>query len=251
MSAPINLIRQIPFFQDLITNDLEAIAAQAQVGIAKSDQQILSAGVGIEFLSFILSGELQISEISAQGRVLSIQNLGPGEILGLTSCLDSLPSTHTAHTIKETHLLLLPATYARQLFRQRALLAERAANLTAKALRRHLQERAALANANAFQRLFAQIELLANQHGFQKPPIPRQQDLAHILNISRETVSRGLQFLVKNGIATKNGHQLQITHPQLLSLLATQGIEALATHVAQDKQNISTDHRSDPSQILE
>jgi CRP-like cAMP-binding protein len=248
MSAPLNLIRQIPFFQDLMQSDLEAIAAQAQVGIAKVDQQILAAGVSIQFLSFVLAGELQISEVSSQGRILSIQNIGPGEILGLTACLDSLPSTHTAHTLKETHLLLVPAVYARQLFRQRAVLAERAANLTARALRRHLQERAALANTNAFQRLFAQIELLTNLHGLHKPPIPRQQDLAHILNISRETVSRGLQILIKNGIATKNGHQLKIEQPQLLSLLAMHGIEALETS---EMKNEFTSHHSHSTDALE
>jgi len=248
MSAPLHLIRQIPFFQDLTVRDLEAIAAQAQIGIAKVDQQILSAGVSIQFLSFVLSGELQISEVSDQGRILSIQIIGPGELLGLTACLDSMPSTHTAHTLKETHLLLLPAIYARQLFRQRAALAERAANLTARALRRHLQERAALANTNAFQRLFAQIELLSNQHGLHKPPIPRQQDLAHILNISRETVSRGLQILIKNGIAIKDGHQLEIKQPQLLSLLATQGVQALGGDVA---QNESTPNHIDSSHTPE
>jgi len=244
MSAPINLIRQIPLFQDLTSSDLNALAQQGQMGIAKADQEILSAGTAIQFLSFILSGELQVSELSPQGRVLSIQKLGPGEILGLIPCIDSLPSTQSAFTLKETHLLLLPATYFRQLLRQRVILASRAASLTAQMLRRHLQERAALANANAFQRLFAQIDFLTIQHGADKPPVPRQQDLADLLNISRETVSRGLQILIKNGIATKDGHQLQIRQPQLLSLLASQGIEALKVHATQDLQGLGDSNRS-------
>jgi len=53
------------------------------------------------------------------------------------------------------------------------------------------------------------------------------QDLAQILNISRETVSRGLQILIKNNIAIKSGHKLHIKDPELLSLLASKGIDAL------------------------
>jgi CRP-like cAMP-binding protein len=227
MSAPIHIISQIPFFQDVLVNDIKAISEQSHIGIAKPNQEILSAGTNIQFLSFILSGALQVAEISNQGRILSIQKLGPGEILGLTACLDAMPSTQRACTLKETHLLLLPAIYAKQLFRQRALLAERAATLTAKALRLQLQERAALTNTNAFHRLFAQIELVTQQHGLHNPPIPRQQDLAQILNISRETVSRGLQILIKNNIATKIGHELHIQQPEALALLASKGLDAL------------------------
>jgi len=227
MSAPVNIIRQIPLFQDLTSGDLNAIAQQSQLGIAMADQEIMSAGAAIQFLSFILSGELQVAELSPQGRVLSIKKLGPGEILGLTACIDTLASTQSAFTLKKTHLLLLPAAYFRQLMLQRVILASRVASLTAQMLRCHLQERAALANTNAFQRLFAQIHFLTNKHGVDKPTIPRQQDLAQILNISRETVSRGLQILIKNNIAIKSGHKLHIKDPELLSLLASKGIDAL------------------------
>jgi len=233
MSAPLYLLRQIPFFQDLPLSDLNTIAEQAHLGIAKANQEIISAGTVVNFLSFVISGQLQLTEFSTHGRATSIQNVGAGDIVGLASCLDQLASTHSIFTLSESHLLVLPVVQARLLMQQRPILAERVNQILVKTLRFHLQERSALASANAYQRLFSQIDLLTRQQAQAPQTIPRQQDLAQILSISRETVSRGLQLLIKHKVVSKIGHQLVINQPETLALLAAQGIEILAESPSQ------------------
>ena len=48
-----------------------------------------------------------------------------------------------------------------------------------------------------------------------------------MVNTSRETVSRALQILIKNGVLTKNGHQLHIQQSETLKKLAHDGLDAL------------------------
>ena len=82
---------------------------------------------------------------------------------------------------------------------------------------------------NAFHRVFVQLHLLTNSASEQRASniIPRQQDIASMVNASRETVSRALQALIKHGVLTKSGHQIQITSSALLNQLAQEGPQAL------------------------
>ena len=84
---------------------------------------------------------------------------------------------------------------------------------------------------NAFHRIFVQLNLLTKTASEQRSGniIPRQQDLANMVNTSRETVSRALQALIKHGVLTKSGHQIQIIQSELLHQLAQDGPEALST----------------------
>lgn len=57
--------------------------------------------------------------------------------------------------------------------------------------------------------------------------MPRQQDIAAMVNTSREKVSRALQLLIKNDVLTKSGHQLHIQQSDALKKLAADGLDAL------------------------
>jgi DNA-binding FadR family transcriptional regulator len=86
---------------------------------------------------------------------------------------------------------------------------------------------------NAFHRVFVQINLLANSDAKEQSTkiIPRQQDLANMVNTSRETVSRALQTLIKQGILSKNGHQISVEQSELLNQLAQNGPQLLEKNV--------------------
>ena len=60
-----------------------------------------------------------------------------------------------------------------------------------------------------------------NQPG--SPPVvenlPTHQDIANMINTSRETVTRALLTLVQQGIVQKDSHRLIIVKPELLQKL--------------------------------
>ena len=94
-------------------------------------------------------------------------------------------------------------------------------------VRRNTEQRQLLTLPNAFQRIFVQIIHLAEQSPDKTiTNLPKQHEIAAMVNTSRETVSRALQMLVKNGILIKQGHRFVVQHADQLKQLAATGAVA-------------------------
>jgi len=104
-----------------------------------------------------------------------------------------------------------------------AILANRFLQLSADSIRRLEQARVMLSLPNAFHRVFMQINLLSAGSNSALTSLPKQQDIAHSVNTSRETVSRALQILIKSGVLRKVGHQIVIKQADALKKLAADG----------------------------
>jgi CRP-like cAMP-binding protein len=229
MPVSINLIKQFPLFLGLPETEQLNLAQHAQLGSAKQGQAILQRGAVVSFLTFVLSGRIQSNEISDDGRVIGITVLIPGDIIGCLTLADDQPSTNTLVTLEDCQLMLVPMAIAKQLMLSQPAFALSIIRLLAQSVRHSYKERAMLSLPNAFHRIFVQLNLLANNPATQRQVhhFPRQQDIAAMVNTSRETVSRALQVLIKNGILTKEGHQLQVQQSDLLQKLAIDGLDAL------------------------
>ncbi|APB98164.1 Crp/Fnr family transcriptional regulator [Polynucleobacter asymbioticus] len=229
MAVAVDLIKQFPLFQGLADIDLQTIAQNTQLGAAKQGQEILSRGAIVSYLTFIINGRIQASEIADDNRIIAVNLLGPGDVIGCLTLVDNLPSSVSLQTIEDSQLMLVPMSLARQLLKNEPLIAERILILMAQSLRYAIKERAMLSLPNAFHRIFVQLNMLVNNksmHGHASH-IPRQQDIATMANTSRETVSRALQLLIKNGVLTKSGRQLHIQQSDALKKLAAVGLDAL------------------------
>ena len=229
MAVSIDLIKQFPFFQGLPDLELQIIAQNTQLGAAKAGQEILARGSIVSFLSFVVSGRLQSTEIADDGRVIGITILVPGDIIGCLTLADNQPVTNSLRTLDDSQLLLVPMSVARNLLATQPIIAQRVIQLLAQSVRHSIKERSLLSLPNAFHRIFAQLNLLVNNNAVQRQihHVPRQQDIAAMVNTSRETVSRALQLLIKNGVLTKTGHQLHIQQSEALKKLAVDGLDAL------------------------
>ena len=229
MAVSIDLIKQFPFFQGLPDLELQTIAQNTQLGAAKAGQEILARGSIVSFLSFVVSGRIQSTEIADDGRVIGITILVPGDIIGCLTLADNQPVTNSLRTLDDSQLLLVPMSVARNLLATQPIIAQRVIQLLAQSVRHSIKERSLLSLPNAFHRIFAQLNLLVNNNAVQRQihHVPRQQDIAAMVNTSRETVSRALQLLIKNGVLTKTGHQLHIQQSEALKKLAVDGLDAL------------------------
>jgi CRP-like cAMP-binding protein len=229
MSVPITLIQQFPFFDDLPQAEIMSLALASQMGTAKVNQEILAYGSQVQYLSFVITGQLQLTEFAGDGRIVSLTILGPGDLIGYLALADEKPTTYSVRTLADTNLLILPMAHARRLALTQPKITRRIFHLLANLTQRAHQERAMLSLPNAFHRVFVQINLLTNSDTKEQSAriIPRQQDLANMVNTSRETVSRALQTLIKQGILSKNGHQISVQQSELLSQLAQKGPQLL------------------------
>lgn len=229
MSVPTALIQQFSFFDDLPHAEILSLSLVCQLVTAQANQTILAPHSHLQYLSFVVNGQLQLTEFADEQRVVSLRILGPGDVMGLLALADEKPCTYGVRTLTNCNLLVLPMANARRLALSQAKITKRIFELLASAVHRSNAERAMLSLPNAHHRIYAQLQLLT-QAPNQDPTlkvIPRHQDIANMVNTSRETVSRALQTLIKLGILTKSGHQIQVQQSDLLAHLAAQGPDAL------------------------
>lgn len=229
MPVAIDLLKQFPFFKGVSELNLGIVAQAAQLGAAKHGHEILARGAIVSYLTFVLSGRIQSSEIADDGRIIGVNILVPGDIIGCLTLIDNHPSTNSLKTLEDSQLLLVPMVAARQLMKIEPIIGERVMLLLAQSLRMSTKERAMLSLPNAFHRIFVQLNLLVNNPIIprQVQQIPRQQDIAAMVNTSRETVSRALNMLIKEGVLTKSGHQFKIERCETLNKLAIDGLDAI------------------------
>jgi CRP-like cAMP-binding protein len=156
--------------------------------------------------------------------------------VGLLALADEQPITYSVRTLSHCNLLVVPMANARHLSLSHPLIRKRVFAMLAALVHRANEERAMLGLPNAFHRIFAQLQLLTKTPSTDPTikVIPRQQDIANMVNTSRETVSRALQTLIKLGILSKTGHQIHIQQSHLLERLAEQGPNALESELESD-----------------
>lgn len=229
MAVSVDLIKQFPFFRGLPELELQTIAQNTQLGAAKQGQEILARGAVVSYLTFLVSGRIQSTETADDGRIIGITILVPGDIIGCLTLADGQPASNSLRTLEDSQLLLLPMGIARELLTTQPLISQRVLALLSQAVRNSIKERSMLSLPNAFHRIFVQLNSLVNNTTAQRQihQVPRQQDIAAMVNTSRETVSRALQLLIKNGVLTKQGHQIHIQHSEALKKLAIDGLDAL------------------------
>jgi CRP/FNR family transcriptional regulator, cyclic AMP receptor protein len=86
-------------------------------------------------------------------------------------------------------------------------------------MRKTASHRAVLALPSSFQRVCAQLALLTQKHGDGRMVIvmpPTHQEIAIMVNTSRETVTRTLQFLQGQKVVSRAGNELVVEQPQTL-----------------------------------
>lgn len=222
-------LSDIPLLNGLPEADLQELVSVAQVRTLEPNQSLIKAGETPAFLVFVLDGRLQAHQMSPDGRMIGLTLFNKGEAIGWLSLIDGQPISSTVNALETTHLMLIPISIAQRLVLTRPLVTERLLKLLAAQVRRANDEKAMLSLPNAFHRVFVQVNQLSadSQPGKPLDHLPKQHELASIVNTSRETVSRALQMLVKSGVLSKVGHQIVIKESDALQKLASDGPDAL------------------------
>lgn len=217
---PINfeLLRSIDLFQSLSDEDQKKIAGDLQIRYFVAQRTFLNANSSINSIFLILEGQVQASIINQDGHVVSMQILRAGDSIGWLSFMDGKPNSKNYKTLQKSKLLIIPISLARKLYLQHHSFTNHIVKQLTSALRLADQERVMHNLPRVEQKIYTQILLMHsfNQSAKQPEPLPKQHDLAAMVNTSRETVSRALKKLVTYQIAIKNGHKMYLKDPQAL-----------------------------------
>ena len=212
-------LQNIPLFKGLAQATLEKMAAALQLRTVPRGGFVLHKGASVEHLIFLLSGRLQVVDVPGERREIGPPFIVPGDYFGELAIIDGLPRSASVVACEASLVALLPRIEALEFIHHNPLVSERVLKRMASNLRAASEHQAILSIPNAFQRVFA----LLNQYAKTAPgglvtieKMPTQQEIAILVNTSRETVSRAIQAMIQKGIVEKDMRRLIIRHPKAL-----------------------------------
>jgi CRP/FNR family cyclic AMP-dependent transcriptional regulator len=219
-------LRKIPLLSQLTEDEMTKVKADIRIrGYAKREVVLHKGGSG-DGLLFLLAGQLQVVDITEDGRAIGLRMLVPGDFFGEIALINN--STRSASVVATNDVLVafLPAPTAMHLFSHSPWVAQRMLQHLAQKIQRDSEFRALLSINNTTKRIYNFLLLQCTHSNGEDvvDNLPTHQDIANMINTSRETVTRALLTLAQQGLVRKDAHRLLILDlPALRKLGQTAG----------------------------
>ncbi|WP_312264389.1 Crp/Fnr family transcriptional regulator [Rivihabitans pingtungensis] len=216
-------LNNIPLLSGLSPQVLQQVGAAMQFRTVEKGTYVMLKGSPGEHLVFVLSGRVQVVDVTEDGREMVLATLAPGDYVGEMAVIDNQPRSASVLAADTSLVAFLPSAQARQLLYGQPLVAERVMRRLAATVRSAAANRAILSLPSAFQRVYAALEQLSQPapgNMREIPAMPTQQEIAAMVNTSRETVSRALNVLLQKQIVEKDLRRLIVRQPDTLRKMA-------------------------------
>lgn len=207
------------------------VLASAAVRIRKTSGTVLvEEGSPAEGVYIVLRGRVNLVREGA-GRDLILSSLGPGDVIGEGCAFDDTPMSTSAVTATPSELLHIPADVVAAHVRRHPETLVRLMRLMSTKIRDIENVASSLALHDVEERLRRTLVRLAQRQGRRSPqssgwilaPVPTQSELARMVGSCRETVSRTLSAMARNGLVSSSGRRMILDER-----LVTGGTEASA-----------------------
>jgi CRP-like cAMP-binding protein len=215
-------LRNIPMLSELSDEEIQRIKPDFRLRQYPKRAIVLQKGGSGDGLLFLLTGQLQVIDVTEDGRAIGLRMLKPGDFFGEIAVISG--STRTASVVAMTDVLVafLPAPTALHLFSHSPSVANMMLRHLAEKIQRDSEFRTLLSINNTARRIYAYLALQKkSQPGAPDvvENLPTHQDIANMINTSRETVTRALAQLTQQGIIQKDSHRLIIINTPALQAL--------------------------------
>jgi CRP-like cAMP-binding protein len=184
---------------------------------------VLKKGEPGQVLCFLIEGRLQGVDFTVDGREVGLYFVEPNDYFGELSVIDGQPRPEFVIAVARSRVATLPREEARALMFSTPGVAERVTTRLAQRLRAVSAQRTLVGLPNPAQRVCAQLIRLAVKATDGKMVIahaPTHQEIAIMINASRETVTRVFQVLQARGILKREGNQLRVENARYLAEVA-------------------------------
>ena len=216
-------LQQIPLLNGLHPQVLAQVGRVMVFRTYPNGAYVLHKGEEGEHLLFLLSGRLQVVDLTEDNREVELSFMEPGDYIGELSVIDGMPRSASVVAPEPSFLAFLSRTHAQNLVYTQPLVAERVLKRMAAKIRQASMHRVILGINNTFHRFYTLILQMA------KPGpgglvvienLPTQQEIAAMINTSRETISRALRVLLQKGIVEKDLRRLIVRDRAALQRMA-------------------------------
>ena len=212
----VSFLKYIPLFSELTDAELKEIVKLAARQVYKKDNMILIEEEIGSTMFIILDGRVKISRISDDGREVILSILSEGDFFGEMSILDGQNRSANVVTLDDSKIMVIRREDFLQMLHDYPQIAINLLKELAGRLRRSDSQIKSLSLQNATGKVASTLLRIADDSGkihlgqVEIPRLPPQQDLANMAGTSRETISRVLKALTKQGYLKKEGSRLII-----------------------------------------
>lgn len=217
------LIRLTPFFTELTPEAADQAAAQVVTRRHPANQVILLENDWGNSVYFILEGWVKIRTYNLDGKEVTLNILGKGEIFGEMASLEEVPRSTDVITLVPTVIGNMPAQHFVTLLNEEPQAGLFLARLMARRLRQ-VNRRLRLRESDSQSRVADILLFLADGQGkvagqgMEIPNLPHRE-LSGLSGLARETVTRVLSKLEKKGLIERDRDVLRIIDLEALENL--------------------------------
>ena len=219
MAIPAAVVRTLPLLEGLPDKTIVHLAtlisersfARRAVVVQKNDPG--------HALCFLLDGRLQATDFTLDGREVGLFFIEPGQPFAELAIVDYGKQPEFVIAVARSRVAFLPVAEARALVLGHSRVAEKVLRRLAARLRAVTDQRILLALPNPLQRVCAQLVKLSKTQTPARAVIrhvPTHQEIAIMVNTSRETVTRVFQLLTTRGVVERAGPDLRLLEPAYL-----------------------------------
>lgn len=220
MAVHPSVLQQFPLLLSLPAERLASLAALAALRPLAKRELALRKGETPTFLGFLLEGRLQAVDFTLDGREVGLYFVEPGGYFGEIALLDDLPQPEMIIASARTQVVQLPAAALREeIYTRPEIMKAITRGLTGR-IRALSMQRQVLGIINPLQRIVAHLQSLGTPDGQSRIVVsaPTHQEMAIMINLTRETVTRTFQVLLAKGALQRDGDKLVMDVARLRQL---------------------------------
>ncbi|MDP2794808.1 MAG: Crp/Fnr family transcriptional regulator [Sulfurisoma sp.] len=222
MGIPAIILKELEFFRQLPDAAVAGVAgAMTEKSFARREV-VFNKGEAGNTLCFLMEGRLQAVDFTIDGREVGLYFVDPGDYFGEMSVIDGLPRPDFLIAVARSRVAFLSKDEARPLILNTSGLAERVLVRMARRLRSVSAQRTLLGLPNPAQRVCAQLVQLSvrTATGQKIANAPTHQELAIMVNTSRESVTRIFQVLQARQVLRRFEGDLVLNDAEYLNRVA-------------------------------
>ena len=219
-------LKRIPLLSVLEPKVFEELMRLSRYQHYPRRSSVVMKGVVSDWLGLLIKGRIQVIDTLPNGMEVGLNILEEGAFFGEVAVIDRAARSATLIAMAPCDVIQVPGEVARQLLFRYPPVAEFIQRHFTAVVRRMNELRALLSLQNAPQRIQALLCYIMREAPgslVHIETLPTHQELAIMVNTSRETVTRALNELANLGVVEKDGRRLIIRQPEVLRQLAEGG----------------------------
>jgi len=210
------VLRTVPIFSELSDEDITSLARLTSRKRYPKDTVVFFENEEGDFFFTITEGRIKVTILGDDGREVIRSVLGPGDFFGEMALLDNEPRSATAIAVEESELLSLHRNDFQSVLNDNKSITSALIRVLSARLRRANHQISTLALLDVYGRVARVIVDMAREEGkrlrdgriaFRRAT---HQEIANRIGTTRETVTRMLKDLERQGLIHVEGKEIVV-----------------------------------------